>query len=431
MRRHGEIFPFLLRLIWSILPAMHVPTIIERKRDGKTLDEGEIRHLVKAFTDGSMPDYQMSAFAMAVYFRGMDAGETAALTRAMLESGTSLSWPAHAPRVVDKHSTGGVGDKVSLVLAPLLACDDLWVPMISGRGLGITGGTLDKLESIPGFRIGLSADEALAQIGRIGVVMMGQTESICPADKKLYALRDVTATVPSRPLIVASILSKKLAESLDALVLDVKYGSGAFMKTREEAVLLGEAMREVGTAMGVETRVCHHPMDEPTGRAVGNALEVAEAIESLRGAGPADLRDLVLTLAGEVSGAGREQLAAWLDDGTAFDKFREMVVAQGGDPGSLDAFEQVHPAPVVREVRSPRSGEVRRVDAEAVGRAANALGAGRSQAEDAVNPAVGFDRIVKVGERITAGDPIARIHAGSENDADAAGMSFLSGFLCE
>jgi pyrimidine-nucleoside phosphorylase len=410
---------------------MHVPTIIERKRDGYALDEGEIRFLVCAFTDGLMPDYQMSAFAMAVYFQGMDAAETAALTRAMLESGTALRWPEHAPRVVDKHSTGGVGDKVSLVLAPLLACDDLWVPMISGRGLGITGGTLDKLESIPGFCVGLEPEEALARLERIGVVMMGQTASICPADKKLYALRDVTATVPSRPLIVASILSKKLAESLDALVLDVKFGSGAFMKTREDAVLLGEAMRDVGGAMGVETRVCYHPMDEPTGRAVGNALEVAEAIECLRGGGPADLRELVLALAIEVSAAGRERLAAWLDDGTALAKFRALVEAQGGDPACLHDFAAVHPAPTMREIRSPNSGVVTRVDAETVGRAANALGAGRDRAEDAVDPAVGFDRIVKVGEQVATGEVIARVHAHRPADAGEAEKRFLSGFLCE
>lgn len=410
---------------------MHVPTIIERKRDGKTLDEGEIRFLVRAFTDGSLPDYQMSAFAMAVYFQGMDAGETVALTRAMLESGTAFRWPKHAPRVVDKHSTGGVGDKVSLVLAPLLACDDLWVPMISGRGLGITGGTLDKLESIPGFRVGLEPEEALAQLERTGVVMMGQTASICPADKKLYALRDVTATVPSRPLIVASILSKKLAESLDALVLDVKFGSGAFMKTREDAVLLGEAMRVVGGSMGVETRVCYHPMNEPTGRAVGNALEVAEAIECLRGGGPEDLRELVLALAVEVSAAGRERLVGWLDDGTALAKFRALVEAQGGDPACLDDFSRVHPAPTVREIRSPNSGVVTRVDAETVGRAANALGAGRDRAEDAVNPAVGFDLIVKVGQQVAAGEVVARVHAHRSADAGEAEMRFLSGFLCE
>lgn len=409
---------------------MHVPTILERKRDGKTLDEGEIRFLVSAFTDGRMPDYQMAAFAMAVYFQGMDAGETAALTRAMLESGASFRWPENAPRVVDKHSTGGVGDKVSLVLAPLLACDDLWVPMISGRGLGVTGGTLDKLESIPGFRVGLGPEEALAQIERIGVVMMGQTATICPADKKLYALRDVTATVPSRPLIVASILSKKLAESLDALVLDVKFGSGAFMKTREDAALLGEAMREVGVAMGVETRVCFHAMDEPTGRAVGNALEVAEAVECLRGGGPADLRELVLALAGELSTVGRARLEGWLDDGTAYAKFRALVEAQGGDPACLDAFDQVHPAPTVREIRSPASGVVARVDAETVGRAANALGAGRNRAEDAIDPAVGFDRIVKVGEAVAAGEVVARVHARGAADAGEAEMRFLSGFSC-
>ncbi len=410
---------------------MHVPTILERKRDGKTLDEAEIRFLVRVFTDGVMPDYQMSAFAMAVFFQGMDAGETATLTRAMLESGTVFRWPEHASRVVDKHSTGGVGDKVSLVLAPLLACDDLWVPMISGRGLGITGGTLDKLESIPGFRVALGPEESLAQIERIGVAMMGQTDTICPADRKLYALRDVTATVPSRPLIVASILSKKLAESLDALVLDVKYGSGAFMKTQTDAILLGEAMREVGTAMGVETRVCYHVMDEPTGRSVGNALEVAEAIQCLRGGGPDDLRDLVLRLAGELSAVGRDQLAGWLDDGSAFAKFGALVEAQGGDPACLEAFDRIHPAPVVREVLSPGSGLVTQVDAETVGRAANALGAGRNRAEDSVDPAVGFDRIAKVGERVAIGEVIARVHARSETDAEEARLRFLSGFLCE
>ncbi len=410
---------------------MHVPTILERKRDGKRLEETEIRWLVRAYTEGTVPDYQMSAFAMAVYFQGMDAAETAALTLAMLDSGERLEWPASAPRVVDKHSTGGIGDKVSLVLAPLLACDDLWVPMISGRGLGITGGTLDKLESIPGFRVALSKEEALAQIGRIGVAMLGQTAAICPADRKLYALRDVTATVPSRPLIVASILSKKLAESLDALVLDVKFGSGAFMKTRADAVLLGEAMREVGEAMGVATRVLYHSMDEPTGRAVGNALEVVEAIECLRGGGPTDLREIVLALAAEVSAAGRERIAAWLDGGAALAKFCEMVACQGGDPACLDRFAGVHAAPVVREVRARVAGVVRRVDAETVGRAANALGAGRNRAEDRVDPAVGFDRLVKVGEKVAARDVVARIHARDASGAEEAEHRFREGFYCE
>lgn len=404
---------------------MHATAIIERKRDGRVLDEAEIRWLVRAFTEGAVPDYQMSAFAMAVYFQGMTREETAALTLAMLESGERLQWPDAAPRVVDKHSTGGVGDKVSLVLAPLLACDQLWVPMISGRGLGITGGTLDKLESIPGFRVGLSGAEALDQLRSIGVAMMGQTASICPADRKLYALRDVTATVPSRPLIVASILSKKLAESLDALVLDVKYGSGAFMKSRSEAELLGEAMREVGDSMGVATTVLYHAMDEPTGRTVGNALEVGEALECLRGGGPGDLRALVLDLAASVSLAERAQLERWLDDGSALAKFKALVECQGGDPGCLDDFGSARPAEVVREIVSDRSGRVTRVDAETVGRAAHALGAGRSRAEDGIDFSVGFDAIIKTGALIRSGDLLARVHARTSPDADAAVAGFL------
>jgi len=410
---------------------MHIPSIIERKRDGHSLTDEEIGDVIRSYTLGTMPDYQMSALAMAIYFQGMDARETASLTRAMLESGERMQYPVGAPRIVDKHSTGGVGDKVSLILAPLLACDDLWVPMISGRGLGTTGGTLDKLESIPGFRVGLSQAEAIAQLESIGVAMMGQTGAICPADKKLYALRDVTATVPSLPLITSSIMSKKLAESLDALVLDVKYGSGAFMKTLAEAELLGGAMREVGEAMGVKTHVCYHSMDEPTGRAVGNALEVVEAIETLRGRGSGDLRDLVIRLASQVSLVDAGQLGRWLDDGTAFAKFREMVACQGGDAATLDDFSRVHPAPVIREIRAPGSGAVTRVDAETVGRACIALGAGRGRADEAIDPAVGFDEIVKVGIIVSAGDLIARVHAASDEDAIEAERRFLGGFACE
>lgn len=410
---------------------MHVPSLIEKKRDGGTLSDAEIRDLIASFTSGEMPDYQMSALAMAIYFRGMSAEETASLTRAMLESGEVLSYPDSAPRVVDKHSTGGIGDKVSLVLAPLLACDDLWVPMISGRGLGITGGTLDKLESIPGFRVGLSQEEALETLERIGVVMIGQTPTICPADKKLYALRDVTATVPSQPLIVASIMSKKLAESLDALVLDVKHGSGAFMKTQEDARSLGEAMRVVGEAMGVDTRVCHHPMEEPLGCAVGNALEVQEAIEVLQGGGPPDLIEVTMTLAREVASVDEAQLRAWLTDGSAWEKFRQMVECQGGDVSSLDDFTRVHPAPVVREITADTSGTIRRVDAETVGRASLALGAGRNRAEDAIDFAVGFDQLAKVGVEIATGDVIARVHARSDEAAAEAEESFRKGWRCE
>jgi pyrimidine-nucleoside phosphorylase len=345
----------------------------------------------------------------------------------MLESGEVMAYPEGAPRIGDKHSTGGIGDKVSLILAPLLACDDLWVPMISGRGLGITGGTLDKLESIPGFSIDVSQEKALAQLERLGVVMMGQTASICPADKKLYSLRDVTATVPSRPLIVASIMSKKLAESLDALVLDVKYGSGAFMKTREEATRLGESMQEVGNRMGVDTRILYHTMDEPIGHSVGNTLEVIESIETLKGAGPADLRKLVLDLACELSAVDRVVLEAWLDDGTALRKFHEMVEAQGGHSEDLDHLSEIHCASAIREIRSPESGDVSSVDADTVGRASLALGAGRGKADDVIDPTVGFDMIVKCGMRVSKGDIIARVHAQSEAQAEQATTRFLEG----
>lgn len=403
---------------------MHVPSLIERKRDGEELTDAEIGRIVADFTAGSLPDYQMSALAMAICWRGMCPRETAALTRAMLESGSVLHHPPGHPPVVDKHSTGGIGDKVSLILAPLLACDRLWVPMISGRGLGITGGTLDKLEAIPGFRVGLSEAETLAQLETIGVVMIGQTESICPADKKLYALRDVTGTVPSIPLIVASILSKKLAESLDRLVLDVKYGSGAFMKTDEAARDLADAMRHVGEAMGVRITTRLNPMDEPLGHAVGNALEVREAIDTLQGRGPADLVAITLDLAAAVSDAPREQLAAWLSDGTAWAKFQALVAAQGGDVSCLDHYETVHPAPVRHPVTADRSGVVSRLDAGTIGHASLSLGAGRSRADDAVDFAVGFSDLVKTGSTVRAGDCLGIIHARSEADAAAAAEAF-------
>ncbi|MEM6279157.1 MAG: thymidine phosphorylase [Verrucomicrobiota bacterium] len=409
---------------------MHVPTLIEKKREGGNLTDEEIRFLIREYTVERLPDYQMSAFAMAVYFSGMSSTETASLTRAMLESGTSLSFPEGAPRVVDKHSTGGIGDKVSLVLAPLLACDEVWVPMISGRGLGITGGTLDKLESITGFSVDVTEEQALVQLEKIGVVMMGQTADICPADKKLYALRDVTATVPSQPLIVASIMSKKLAESLDSLVLDVKFGSGAFMGTRAEAESLGEAMRSVGEAMGVSTHVLYHPMDEPLGRSVGNALEVIESIEALEGGGPEDLRRITLDLAAEVSKASRERLEAWLDDGSARAKLDEIVSCQGGDPEDLGRFAEIHAAPVVREVKSLHSGKIDEMDADTLGRVSLGLGAGRSKAEDDVDFAVGLDCLAKVGEEIATGDILGRIHARSESQAEEAEAKFREGVKC-
>src|SRR3954470_6479509 len=299
---------------------MHVPTLIEKKREGQALTADEIEYLVSGFTSGEIPDYQMSAWAMAVFFRGMTAVETQHLTTAMMESGSVLEYPKNSPPKVDKHSTGGIGDKTSLVLAPLLACDKQWVPMISGRGLGITGGTLDKLESIPGFNIHIDERRAMAQLKSIGVFMIGQTADLCPADKKLYALRDVTGTVPSQPLIVASIMSKKLAENLDRLVLDVKYGSGAFMKAKGDAEQLAQSMTSVGELMGVKMSHLLSPMDEPLGRTVGNALEVIECVEVLQGGGPKDLVKLVLDLAEKVSTVERARLATWLEDGTAWKK---------------------------------------------------------------------------------------------------------------
>ncbi len=394
---------------------MHIPTLIERKRDGEELAPDEIAALIDGFTRGEIPDYQMSAFAMAVFFRGMTPNETGELTSAMMKSGRVLEYPADSPPKVDKHSTGGIGDKVSLVLAPLLACDEVWVPMISGRGLGITGGTLDKLESIPGFNVNLDETRALRQLEKIGVFMIGQTADICPADKKLYALRDVTGTVPSQPLIVASIMSKKLAENLDRLVLDVKFGSGAFMKTRAEAEQLAAAMTAVGEQMGVKMFHLLSAMDAPLGRTVGNALEVAEAVETLLGRGPRDLVELTLDLAAKVSTADRTQLARWLEDGTAWQKFVALVEAQDGDARVLEKMSATHPAPVVRPLPASRSGVIARMDAEAIGRAALFLGAGRAKAADKIDFAVGCSQIRQPGERIEKNDPLMLVHARTEN----------------
>ncbi|HVF70987.1 MAG TPA: thymidine phosphorylase [Chthoniobacterales bacterium] len=393
---------------------MHVPSLIEKKREGQELTAEEIEYLVSGFTSGEIPEFQMSAWAMAVFFRGMTAEETQHLTTAMMESGTVLEYPAGSPPKVDKHSTGGIGDKTSLILAALLACDDSWVPMISGRGLGITGGTLDKLESIPGFNIHIDERRALAQLKSIGVFMIGQSADICPADKKLYALRDVTGTVPSQALIVASIMSKKLAESLDRLVLDVKFGSGAFMKTRKEAEELADAMTRVGNLMGVKVTHLLSAMDEPLGRTVGNALEVTEAVEVLQGGGPADLVTLVLDLAEQVSTAPRSQLAEWLKDGTAWKKFISLVYAQDGDASMLEKLADVHRAPIIQPVLAKTGGTVKRMDAQGIGRASLLLGGGRGTPQDEIDFAVGISGIKKIGERVEKGEPLLTVHARSE-----------------
>jgi pyrimidine-nucleoside phosphorylase len=381
---------------------MHVPTLIEKKREGQELTRDEIEFLIEGFTSGEIADYQMSAWAMAVFFKGMTAVETQHLTTAMMESGNVLEYPEGSPPKVDKHSTGGIGDKTSLVLAPLLACDNNWVPMISGRGLGITGGTLDKLESIPGFNIHIDERRARAQLKSIGVFMIGQSADICPADKKLYALRDVTGTVPSQALIVASIMSKKLAENLERLVLDVKFGSGAFMMTK------------VGKLMGVEVTHLLSPMDEPLGRTVGNALEVAECVELLKGGGPPDVVKLVLDLAEQVSTAKRAQLATWLQDGTAWKKFISLVYAQDGDASSLEKLSDVHRAPVIQPFVAKSAGKVTKMDAETIGRVSLLLGGGRQTADDAIDFAVGLSGIKKVGERVEKDEPLLTVHARTD-----------------
>lgn len=393
---------------------MHIPSVIEKKRDGHTLTTKEIQSLVEDFTVGDIPDYQMSALAMAVFFRGMSPAETYHLTDAMMHSGRVLKYPEGSPPRIDKLSTGGVGDKVSIVLAPLLACDDAWVPMISGRGLGITGGTLDKLESIPGFNVNLEEKRALKQLEKIGVFLIGETDDICPADKKLHALRDMTGTVPSRPLIVSSLMSKKLAENLDRLVVDVKFGSGAFMKTKEEAQQLAKAMKDVGESMKVKTSFLLNPMDEPLGRNVGNALEVAECVDILQGGGPADVVKLIVDLAEKVSETPRAQLSKRLQDGSAWRKFISLVYAQDGDATLVEKLLDSHTAPIIQPFPAQSAGTVKRMDAELIGRASLILGAGRQRTNDQIDFAVGFSKIKKIGEKIDAGEPLFMIHARNE-----------------
>ena len=399
---------------------MHIPSLIEKKRDGGELSANEISYTISNFTRGDIPNYQVSALAMAIFFRGMTEAETWHLTKAMLESGHRFTYPPDSPPKVDKHSTGAIGGKTSLVLAPLLACDELWVPMISGRGLDITGGTLDKLESIPGFNVNLDQARALKQLKRIGVFMIGQTAEICPADKKLYALRDVTGTVPSRALIVASIMSKKLAENLDRLVLNVRFGSGAFMKERREAELLGDAMLRVGEATGLRISYLLTPMNEPLGRTVGNALELAEAIDVLRGAGPPDVANLVLDLAVRVANAPRAQLQRWLQDGTAWRKFVAIIEAQDGDATALERMTQIDRAPVIREIKAQRRGKIAKMDAERIGRASLLLGGGRQTTNDAIDFAVGISDLKKVGDAVESNEALMRVHARAEKSCERA-----------
>jgi pyrimidine-nucleoside phosphorylase len=384
------------------------PELIAAKRDGQALLPDEIRGLIEGFVDGRVADYQMSAFAMAVFFRGMSREETVALTLAMRDSGTVVDLSAIPRAKVDKHSTGGVGDKVSLCLAPLVAACGVAVPMVSGRGLGHTGGTLDKLEAIPGFSVTLPIETFSRFVDEVGTCMIGQTAEIAPADKRLYALRDVTATVESIPLIVASILSKKLAEGIDGLVLDVKVGSGAFMKTESQARALATALVEVATGAGKQCVAWLTRMDRPLGRTVGNALETAEAFEVLHGRGPADLIEVTLTLGASMLVMG----------GVAADEAaRRMVAAQGGDPRAVDDPSVLPAAPVRVPLRVTRAGVISAINTHAVGIAAVALGAGRGRAEDLVNPAVGFVFERNVGDAVHEGDAVVWVHAADESSA--------------
>jgi pyrimidine-nucleoside phosphorylase len=406
--------------------------VIARKRDGAELDRAEIGAFVKGAVDGSWADYQLSALLMAIFLRGMTPRETALLTEAMLKSGVVADLSAIDAPKADKHSTGGVGDKVSLHLAPMVAACGVVVPMISGRGLGHTGGTLDKLEAIPGFRVGLSIAEYRRQLRKIGLALIGQTAELAPADRKLYALRDVTATVECIPLICASILSKKLAEGIDFLVLDVKFGRGAFMKDKARARELAVAITTVAGAMGKPTRAVMTAMDEPLGHAVGNALEVAESIECLRGSGARDLMEVtyavgeqMLLLAGAAKDApdARARLGRSISSGAALEKFSQMVAAQGGDARVADEPARLPQARMRKALASPRSGFVADVDALGVALAALRLGAGRARAEDKVDHAVGVDHLVKVGDPVGKGDPLCRIHANSARAArEAAAM---------
>ena len=403
--------------------------VIRAKRDGKELSRDQIEGLVRAYTRGDIPDYQVSAWLMAVVLRGMTRAETAALTDAMLHSGEVLDLSALPARKVDKHSTGGVGDKTSLVLAPLAAAAGVAVPMISGRGLGHTGGTLDKLEAIPGFNVNLSVAQFRRVLETCGCAMIGQTAEIAPADRKLYALRDVTGTVESPYLICASIMSKKLAEGIDALVLDVKTGSGAFMKKEEDAAFLAELMVETGERMGKQVVAILTDMDQPLGRMVGNALEVAEVVEILQDGGPGDLRQLCLELAGwmlylgrvsDSVAAGKKASERLIASGEALEKFRTMVELQGGDPRTIDDTKKLPQAQHSTVLTSLKSGYISSIGCEQVGTACVILGGGREKKEDAVDPAVGIVLHKKVGDAVSAGEPLATIHYNVESRAQRA-----------
>ena len=400
---------------------------LRTKRDKRTHDPAQIREFVAAYLRKDVPDYQVSAWLMAAFLNGLDGPETDALTQSLLHSGRVFDWSALGRPAADKHSTGGVGDKISLMLAPLVAACGVLVPMVSGRGLGHTGGTLDKLEAIPGFRTTLTPEAMRAQLDTLGVVMVGQGPDLAPADGLFYALRDVTSTVEFEPFIVSSIVSKKIAEGAQALVYDVKCGSGAFMKTRESARSLATRLVATSQSLGAKAAALITDMNWPLGGAVGNALEVREACETLHGKGPADTRALTLDLAAlmlRLAGAepddarARVRAEKALDSGAAWSKFLEMVAAQGGDPKSVENAAQLHPAPIITMVPAPRDGVLAGCDCYALGELVVGIGGGRRAKEDAIDPRVGLRVLRQPGERVKAGEPLAELHLGGP-DADA------------
>lgn len=398
--------------------------IIEKKRDGHVLTAEEIRFFINGYTQGAIPDYQMSAMAMAIFLKGMTPEETAVLTDTMMHSGAMVDTSSIKLPKVDKHSTGGIGDKVSLILAPLAACAGLAVPMISGRGLGITGGTLDKLESIPGFNVNLSEKQFIETIHKCGFSMIGQTGEIAPADKKLYALRDVTGTVASIPLITASIMCKKMAEGIDSLVLDVKWGTGAFMRTVADATALAQSMVRVGKAMNKGMVALLTDMNQPLGRTAGNALEIIESMECLQGKyADEDLMNITLALTAEMLVLGKKAatvveatgiLKKIIASGAAFAKFKEMAALHGADVSALDDLAKLPKAAIVKAFPAPAAGYLAKVDAESIGRAVLVLGGGRQKTDDKIDYGVGTSGLAKIGDPVAKGQPLVVVHANAQ-----------------
>lgn len=416
---------------------MRAVDVIIKKRGGQVLSDAEIDFFINGFNRGEIPDYQAAAFAMAVFFRGMEPAETVALTQAMVRSGHQLDLSDIAPVVADKHSTGGVGDKTTMVVAPLVAATGLPVGKMSGRGLGYFGGTVDKLETIPGFRATLSEAEFRAALAKNGLVVAGQSSDLAPADGKLYSLRDVTGTVESLPLIASSVMSKKIAAGTNCIVLDVKHGKGAFMKNLDDAIALAEAMVKIGQGVGRKVRAVLSSMEQPLGLAVGNALEVKEAVDTLQGRGPADLVELALILgsqllemAGRASSneEARQQLQQALDSGAAYEKYKAFIAQQGGDVSYLDDTSKLPLAPFREEFITPQAGFIRAIDAETIGIAAYTLGAGRKVKTDAIDPSVGLILRKKVGDKVEAGDSLLEIHAQSAQQAESIKKDLLEAY---